>query len=215
MGENFNILLAKLERFTRKYYLNQLLKGGLYFIGIFVLFYLITNLLEYYSYFNTLTRTVVFYVYLGINLGIFWRLILIPLLKLFSIGRRITKEQAASIIGRHFPEVSDKLLNTLQLKDAYENHPSLSLVEASIDQKTRELNPVPFLNAIDLKKNRKYLRYAAPPLLILLMILLISPQLLTEPSYRIVHHTQHFEKARPYEILIESSKLEAVQQDDF
>jgi len=215
MGENFDILLSKLERFTRKYYLNQLLKGGLYFIGIFVLFYLITNLLEYYSYFNTLTRTVVFYVYLGINFVIFWRLILIPLLKLFSIGKRISKEQAASIIGRHFPEVSDKLLNTLQLKDAFEDHPSLSLVEASIDQKTSELNPVPFLNAIDLKKNRKYLRYAAPPLLILLMILLISPQLVTEPSYRIVHHTQHFEKARPYKIIIESSSLEAVQQDDF
>jgi len=215
MGENFDILLSKLERFTRKYYLNQLFKGGLYFVGIFVLFYLFINILEYFSYFNSQTRTIVFYVYLGLNIIIFWRLILFPLQKLFRFGKRISREQAALIIGRHFPEINDRLLNTLQLKDALDDHASLALIEASIDQRTRELNPIPFLKAIDLKKNRKYLKYAAPPLLILLLILLISPKLVTEPSYRIVHHNQHFEKARPYEIIIESKSLEAVQQEDF
>ncbi|MEA3479500.1 MAG: hypothetical protein U9R60_15050 [Bacteroidota bacterium] len=215
MGENFDKLLQKLDKFTRKYYLNQLLKGGLYFIGIFVVFYLFVTILEYYAYFNPLTRTIVFYTYLGINLVILWSLILIPLLKLFSITRTISKEQAASIIGKHFPEVSDKLLNTLQLHDSIQDQASISLAEASIDQKTQELTPVPFLKVIDLRKNRKYLKYAAPPLLILLLILLISPNIVTEPSYRIVHHDRHFEKARPYEIIIATQPLEAVQQEDF
>jgi hypothetical protein len=38
-----------------------------------------------------------------------------PLLKLLKVGKTLTYEQAAKIVGDHFPEVKDKLLNLLQL----------------------------------------------------------------------------------------------------
>ena len=77
----------------------------------------------------------------------------------------LSHAEAASIIGTHFTEVSDKLLNTLQLKDA--DGGSKDLIEASIQQKVEELKPVPFQLAIDFKKNRKYLKYALIPLLVI------------------------------------------------
>ena len=43
------------------------------------------------------------------------------------------------------------------------------LLLASIDQKSLELNPIPFKLAINFKKNIGYLKYAAIPVLIILV----------------------------------------------
>ncbi len=215
MSTQYDILIRKLRKFIRKYYANKLLRGVLYFISVFLAFYLFMNLLEYAAYFNSLTRTILFYAYTALNLLIFIYYIIIPLFRMFRITRTITEEQAALLIGRHFPEVQDKLLNTIQLRKIAENTKERSLVEASIEQKTRELRPVPFSDAIDLRSNAKYLKYALPLLLILVLILLTSPHLITEPSYRMVHYKDHFERELPYELHILNNDLTAIQQDNY
>ena len=47
MTDNYQILINKLDEFIRKYYRNQLLKGFLLFIAIFVVLFLLVNGLEY------------------------------------------------------------------------------------------------------------------------------------------------------------------------
>jgi hypothetical protein len=85
--------------------------------------------------------------------------------------------------GTHFKEVSDVLLNTLQLNSlAAETTQQEELILASINQKVEKLKPIPFATAIDLSKNRKYLYYALPPVLILLLFLLFSPKAITGPE---------------------------------
>ena len=74
-------------------------------------------------------------------------------------------------IGKHFPEISDKLLNLLQLKELSYTMADSDLLETAIMQKTSALSPIPFAKAIDLKQNKKYLKYAAIPLLVLLLLL--------------------------------------------
>ena len=88
------------------------------------------------------------------------------------------------------------------------------LVNASIDQKFNELRPVPFSSAIDLSGNKKYLKYALPPLLVLIIILVSAPSIITEPTSRLVKHNEHFEKALPFQILITNDKLEVIQNED-
>ncbi len=206
---------AKLRKFIRRYYLNKMVQGGIWFLAAFALFFLLVNGIEYYSWGSVGMRTSLFYIYLAINVFILVRLVVIPLLKLFRIGTLISEEEAARIIGRHFPEVGDKLLNTLQLKRLGENNASLELLRAGIDQKTRKLQPIPFVRAIDLKKNRKYLRYAIPPLLIILILLFAAPSTITGPSERLIRHRAAFEKPLPFHIRLMNEKLEAVQQEDY
>ena len=215
MSDNFNILIRKLDHFIRKYYKNQLIRGGIYCVALFVLFYLLVTLLEYFAYFNPVSRTILFYIYLVSNTVILWKFIISTILKILKAGKTISREQAAEIIGKHFPEVSDKLLNTIQLKYSDNDIASMALIEASIEQRTKELNPIPFAKAIDFRGNKKYLKYAFPPVLILILFLLVSPKLITEPSYRIIHHNEYFEKSRPYELVVMNHPLEAVQQEDF
>ncbi len=215
MQENYNILLRKLNSFIRKYYLNQLFRGGIWFVAVFVVFFLLLTAFEYYAWSSPRVRTALFYSYLGLNALILVRLIIIPLFRLFRIGKTMNNEEAAYIIGEHFPEVRDKLVNTIQLKKLSEENGTLELLEASIEQKTKSLHPVPFVKAVDYRKNRKYLRYAIPPVLLLIILLLASPSMITDPSQRLIRHRAQFEKPLPFRIHILNEKMEAVQYDDF
>ena len=78
-----------------------------------------------------------------------------------------------NIIGKHFTEVKDKLTNVLQLNELAFNNPN-QLVLASIDQKSAELKPVPFVNAVDFAENKRYWKIALFPLLFLLFIFMCS-----------------------------------------
>lgn len=215
MQSNYDILIRKLHRFVRKFYLNRILQGVIWFVALFAVFFLLVNAFEYYSWSSPVTRTALFYTYLIFNILILIRLVIIPLLKLFRISKVMSDEKAAMIIGRHFPEVSDRLINTLQLKKLSQENGTLELLEASIEQKTTSLHPIPFVKAIDLKKNRRYLPYAIPPVLLILILFLAAPSTLTEPSRRLIHHREQFVKPLPFNVIILNEKLEAVQQEDF
>ncbi|MCD4746100.1 MAG: hypothetical protein K8R58_07360, partial [Bacteroidales bacterium] len=216
MENNYSILVHKLDRFIRKYYKNQLIKGCIYSIATLLLFYIFTTLLEYFAHFRIIIRTIIFYSYLLINILILIKLIIIPLFKLIKIGKIITHKQAAEIIGKHFPDIKDKLTNTLQLLDISKTGKSnIELIKASIDQKILQLKPISFSTAIDLTKNKKYLKYAFPPILLLIIILFSAPSIITESTSRLIKHNEFFEKKFPFHITILNNKLEVIQHEDF
>jgi len=72
-------------------------------------------------------------------------LVLVPVLRMFNIGKTISYEEAAIIIGKHFEEIQDKLLNTLQLMNQKkEDRQHVDLLVAGIEQKIRTLKIVSF-----------------------------------------------------------------------
>ena len=114
MGD-FRIIQDKLEQFIRKYYTNELLKGAILFFAIGLLYFLFTLFVEYILWLNTTARTLLFWLFVIIELGLLVKFIVIPLAKLLKLQKGINYEKASRIIGEHFPEVNDKLLNVLQL----------------------------------------------------------------------------------------------------
>ena len=138
MTDNYDLLINKLDEFIRKYYKNMLVRGGLYFLAIFIAFFVFLNILEFFAYFGTIVRTILFYLFLVVNAFIFVNYILIPLFKIYRLGKIISYEKAAEIIGHHFSEIHDSLLNTLQLKAmSGQNHERAALIEAGINQKIK------------------------------------------------------------------------------
>lgn len=216
MNDNYHILIDKLDAFIRKYYTNQLIKGGLYSIALLGSFFLIFTFLESLAWFPPLVRSILFFSYIAGALFIITWFVIIPILKLYKAGPRISHAMAAQIIGKHFSEVKDTLLNTLQLNSLIDSdEKNKELIIASINQKAESLKPIPFVSAIDLKKNSKYLYFAAPPLFILIAFLFIAPTKITEPSTRLLHYSTPFEKPLPFSINITNKNLQAVQQEDF
>ncbi len=216
MSSDYNLLIEKLDAFTRKYYKDRLIRGALYSVGLVVLLFLSASIGEYFGRFGTTARTLLFWGLLGGIAAVIVRFIAIPLFKLFRLGAVISHDEAALIVGRHFGEVKDKLLNTLQLREqANSNFVQRELIEASIAQRSRELSPVPFTSAIDLSKNSRYLRYALPPVAILIVLLFAAPSLITEPTKRIIKHGSEFQPEAPFRFVVLDSSLVVPEQEDF
>lgn len=214
---NYALLLEKLGRFKRKYYLNEIYRGGLYFTAVLLVSYLIVAVPEYFGRFGIIPRTAMFYSFIGVNIYILARYIALPLVRLYNLGKTISHEQAAEIIGRHFGEVKDKLLNTLQLHKltSFEDIRSRQLLEASIEQKINELRPVPFVKAIDYNSNRKYIKYALIPLIVFLGLLIRAPKILSESTQRLVEHNKYFEEPAPFKFVLKNNNLNGVRQEDY
>ena len=207
-------ILDNLNRFIRKYYKNRMIKGILYSLALLLSLFLIVALLEYFGYFGSVVRAILFWFYLIAAVVILGYYVVLPLMKMFRLGKVISYEEAALIIGNHFPEIKDKLLNLLQLQQQNTGADD-SLLTSAIEQKTAQLSPLPFHQAIDIKANKKYVKYAAIPLFVVLIMLVVSPTLLTSPSHRIAHYNTYFERPAPFSFVVQSSPLEAFQHDDF
>ncbi|HKK73555.1 MAG TPA: DUF4175 family protein [Saprospiraceae bacterium] len=212
---NYQLLIQKLDQFIRKYYINKVIRGALYSIGFVLLLFLVVDLLIYYNDFGTGTRTGLFFSFVGLSLAALAYWVVLPLTKYFRLGTVISHEQAASIIGEHFIDVKDKLLNILQLKRQSDSVGGNDLTLAGIDQKSEEIKLVPFKSAINLSHNRKYLRYALPPLLLLIILLFAAPSMIKDGTERLVRYGKEFVKPAPFRFELENEELSVVQYGDF
>lgn len=216
MPDNYTILIQKLEEFIRKYYYNKLIRGGIYSATALFGFFICVAAFEYWGNFSIVIRTVLFYLYVILAFSILGRFIFIPLFQLFKIGKRLNYTQASEIIGKYFSDVKDRLLNTLQLKELQDKEAvNKELIEASINQKINDLKPIPFSRAIDIAKNKKYIKWAIIPLTIILITLVSAPSMVTEPTRRLINHATFYEKQAPFKFVVLNDNLKAVQQEDF
>ncbi len=211
---NYQLLISKLDAFIRKYYKNQLLKGGIYAVSLIIGLFVFVTSVEYFAQFNILGRTILFYVFFLLVAYVLTYYIFLPISKLYKFGKIINHQQAAEIIGKHFTEVKDKLTNVLQLNDLAYHNPN-QLVLASIDQKSAQLQPIPFVNAVDFNENKKYWKIALFPLLFMLLITVFSPNILKTGTSRLVHHNSIIKPIAPFTFNIQNKELSVMKNNDF
>ncbi len=215
MTASYRILLNKLDEFIRKYYKNQLVRGILYTLALGLSFYMALVVVEYYGDFGIPLRTVLFYTFAAGIVFILTKFIAIPLFKLYRIGEVLSYEDAAQIIGKHFTEVQDKLLNVLQLNKQMTEFGTVALLEAGIEQKIREIKPIQFPVAIDTSRNRKIIPYVVIPILTIVLVWFIVPSLLRQGTKQLIQYNTYFPKEAPFEFVIENNNLQGIQQKDF
>ena len=128
---NLENIQVKLHQFIRKFYINELIKGLLLFFTIGLLYFIFTLLIEHFLWLKPVARTLLFWLFIIVECTLLIFYILIPIFKIGGFKNGISEFEASDIIGKYFPEVSDKLLNMLQLKQIQQNS---ELIEASIEQ---------------------------------------------------------------------------------
>ena len=204
-----NALIERLETFIKKYYQNQLLKGAILSISLVAILFFAISFFEYWGRFGISIRTSLFVIFIALCMAVITWYIIRPVLCLINVSRQFGIREASILIGNHFPEVKDKLLNTIQLQENAKagDH---SLLIASIEQRITELKPIPFSNAIPFKDNIKYVKYAFLPAIALVFILLVSPGF-KKSSDRFVHFGQHFEIEAPFTFNSNLHHLHAIQ----
>ena len=199
----------KLHYFTRKYYVNELIKGIILFLSLGLLYLYFTLFLEFFLWLKPAARAFLFWLIIVVEVFLLVRFIAIPIFKLIGLRKGISLENASRIIGNHFPEVKDKLLNILQLNES-SNQSDLLL--ASINQKARELQPIPFLKAVDFRKNTKYLKYTVLPFLIWGITLLTGNNAIFKESLdRVVNYSAVYAPPAPFSFAIKNKNLQVIQ----
>ena len=74
----------------------------------------------------------------------------------------------------------------MELREQAEGTGNQLLIEAGINQKIEKIKPIPFSLAIDLNKNKKYLKYALPPLGVLVFVIFAAPNVLKDSNLRLL-----------------------------
>ena len=209
-----NVLISKIEHFIRKFYLNRLIQGVLIGAVLMIALFLIINGIEYFSWLPQKGRLILLLLFvLGTSfVAIFY--FIIPIINLIRFRKKMSDEKAAVIIGRFFPEISDKLLNTLQLSNELSQNRDNQLLIATIEQRTEHLKPINFSDAVDLKENYKYLRYFGIAFVVLSVALIFIPDFSKKPAQRIINYSQEFEKPLPFEVQLSATEIEVSQGKD-
>ncbi|AXG68919.1 chromosome segregation protein SMC [Kordia sp. SMS9] len=213
MMNAYEHIQKKLSQFVTKYYTNELIKGTILFFSIGLLYFIITLLVEHFLWLSTGARTALFWIFIVVEVSLFAKFIVLPLTKLFKLQKGISFKDASTIIGNHFPEVNDKLLNVLQLSETSQES---ELLLASIEQKSEELQPIPFQVAINFKKNIKYAKYAILPLAIVLFVWISGNSSLFSKSYeRVVNYQTAYEPPAPFQFLVVNDSLQAIENQSY
>ena len=206
---SFHNIQQKLHGFIRKYYTNELIKGSILFISFGLLYFLFTLLVEYFLWLDPIARTILFWIFILVELSLLLKYILFPLFKLLGLSKGINLEDASVIIGTHFKEIDDKLVNMLQLNDgSFDSEFAL----ASIAQRADELEPIPFKKAITFKKNKKYIKYLLIPLVIWLLTMFSGEEEVLSSSYkRVINHQQVYIPPAPFLFSIKNPTLSVIE----
>jgi hypothetical protein len=102
---NYDLLIGKLDQFTRKFYLNQIIRGLLYSVAILVAMFILFSVLEHYLYFEKNVRKLIFFGYIASALSVLGLFVFKPLLNYFQLGSRISHEKPRSHQRQYQSEV--------------------------------------------------------------------------------------------------------------
>lgn len=207
-----NSIATKLAAFRRRHYFHQILRGGLLLVLVSGSLFLLVAFAEGNFWLSPGTRAVLFWGLVATALFVTGRYLLWPATRLLGLTQPLSDDDAARLIGKHFPEVNDRLLNLLQLGRATEAENTL--VAAAIEQKTASLQPFPFPKAVDVQPNRRLARWLALPTLLLVVLLAVWPEFLASGTSRLLNYDTPYTPPPPFNVTVENLPKELVAGTD-
>lgn len=215
---NPEILISKLDAFIRKYHRNQVIRGLLLTLAVAGTGWLVITGLEAWGRFGVVGRSALFWLFVLASGIAFVSGVVLPALRWMRVAGGLTYEEAGRIVGDHFPDIADRLLNTLQLQQAARSSEGLAsrdLLLASIEQRTETLRPIPFASAVNVRENLRYVKFALPPLLVLACLIWLKPDWVQEPGRRLIAHNQEFVEPAPFTFELVNTDLTCARNSAF
>lgn len=210
MDKNYKQFVDKLNSYIRKFYFYQLIRGFILFSLLVVVYFSFIAGLEFFNYFDPKIKFTIALVTILLTLLIVFYFLMIPLIKLFGKGKRLTYYDVSSLLSKTYPEIKDRLINIVEL--AGEKRPGYSddLKMASIEQKIDELRIFRFTDAIRFKDLKIIFTVFASVVILFIVGLIQYPDFFTESSVRLIHFQQKFEKPAPFTFFLENTDLELI-----
>jgi len=190
-----------------------MIKGGFVFVALALLFFIIILSLEYFLWLDSFARLMLLIALSAVTLFLLIRHLIMPGIYLLRIKKGLDLKQASRIIGDHFPEVGDHLINLLDLA---EDKQRSELLLASIEQRSNLLSPIPFNKAIDIRKSLAYGKYVLIPAVIIGAIAIAGQLSSFYDSYdRVVNYDVAYEKPAPFRFIVLSGDLNVLESESY
>ena len=181
------------------------------FITLGLLFFLSITAVEYFLWLGSTARLGLLVVFVVAGLVLLYSYILTPLFYLLKLKKGISNREASMLIGKHFPSVNDKLVNLLDLAD---DGKESDLLLAAIEQRSTEMEPVPFVKAVNFKENLKYVKYIFVPLAFVLLIWISGNIAEFFGSYkRVVNYDVAYEPPAPFSYQLLNDDLDILEDE--
>ena len=211
MGEGINRINERINSFKKRYYLNLLIRGSIFTLSAILIYFIIASLLEYNLWLGRSARFLIFASFFALVGWCVFHFLKEPL-AWWIYRKGLGEEESAKLIGRFFPSIGDKLLNVIQLASSQRRS---ALLDAGISQKSISFKDISFETAIDLKENRKYLKYFVIPFFLVLVLWIVNQGIFTQSTSRIVKFNQEFSPQAPFRFVIQNQNLQAFFNEDF
>ncbi|WP_420317218.1 hypothetical protein [Ekhidna sp.] len=202
---------SKLESFKRRYHIRQLIIGILSFLIINSIAFLAINSLESQFWLGVMGRAILFFTFLSLLLISIYSFIVQPILKLAHLKRGLSDEKAAVEISKYFPEIEDKLINTLQLSKLENNE----FLIAAINKKSSDFKKIRFIQAVDFRVAKKYGFTLLLVASAFLLVSFINPSIITDSPTRIVNFKKEYVPEAPFSFTIINDDLTAFRGEDY
>jgi hypothetical protein len=158
-------------------------------------------------------RTALALAVLTVALGVGAAYLARPLGRLLGIVSSPDAEDVARTIGRHYPEVSDRLVNLLQLAEGRRTHAPDPLVDRAVQRLGSEVETVDFEEVETFERARRAARLASLPVVGVLVFLLVSPSTFLGASERLLAPTEPFTRPAPFSLTVTPGDARLVKGD--
>lgn len=202
---DLQLIHNNIKKYIRKYYLFRIIRGILLSTALLGLIFLFIIAIQYFYFLTVVTKQIIFYSFLVIVGAVLLEFIFIPIFKFLNILPAINNFKAASIISKKIPELKDVLINILELENI--DSKNAELVQASINQKVKEIQVFNFSNSLKISELTTYLKYLIFPILLFLTLLFFNKSILLDGSQRFLNYTTYYEEKSPFNFILLNENL--------
>lgn len=206
-------LRNRLHRATRRLTWAELAFGAAVAAGTGAGLWLIATVLEATLWLGTTARMAMAATVATLIAGIAAALIARPLAQLMGIASGPSDEEVARIVGETVPDVSDRLVNLLQLAEGKRSHAPAPLVDEAVQRLARKLDRVSFDEVEDFSRARRAARIASLPLAGVLAFLLVAPGMFLSASERLLSPQTHYRRPAPFQLSVAPGNVQRVRGD--
>ncbi|MDX1906754.1 MAG: DUF4175 family protein [Bacteroidia bacterium] len=201
----------QMREFRRKYYVDKIIRGTLILALLASSMVLVALWGEGIFGFSSGVRTAIVFGLGTVLIGVGGYMVLWPVSQLMMIAPGINDVQVANLVQKLFPQISDKLLNLLQLRALADQENILAW--AAMDRKAAEIVPVKISTGINLSLNRKYLWYLLVPVVMFMLSYVINPDWMAASGHRLIHYNKQFIPPPPFQLTISGVPEQVVAGD--
>ena len=199
-------ILARLDATRRRQNAIALQANSLLFGTVMLLSVAAALLLELAFRLNTTGRTLLFVIVVLILGGVFVWHVARPLLRSLGLLRSADDFSLAALVGSHFPQIHDRLLNILQLHRELQSGKSLyspELIDASFQDLAQNISGLDFSTSLDDSTIKRSAKVFSATVFGALILVVASPSQFSQSLNRIVHFRTPF--AVPSEFIFDVS----------